>query len=411
MGQRLEMFENYDETDLLALIEDELDEAAANDLRARLAAEPRLLAMIERMRADRARLQADDDPVLPGDLLVALEPMLARPMLMPDLSALRRKRSRRPRVLAAAAAVVVIGGAGVWATIVTVVARSAPATSDRLAGGEAASTPSGAEPSPALTLTRADDEPWPPQDTVIHHRAPAIGPAIRHMDRDAGESEPALASRDPVLVAADFMLVVRSRDATGVEEILQRVLSDLGTDAAFVRNFSYDEADELEETLRLAEGRRTAPDTADIGETVAGGAGNQGGLDNRRRERGRRMLPRRGAPAEAKLSPSTVLWGAPRLAPSFERQLDFSEWGAEYTICVPAARLAQVLARLELTEGQATVLQVQAGEPDTVEDAEASSDEARWLWEYPLVRQASEALRREGRNAVILLPVVVEERD
>ena len=96
--------------------------------------------------------------------------------------------------------------------------------------------------------------------------------------------------------------------------------------------------------------------------------------------------------------------GSTELAPSFAQQLDFSERGAAYTLSVRASRMAQVLARLQLGEEQQTALRVGSGW-----GRDEASDELLWLSEWPLARQAAAALEVEGSDAVILLPVVVEQ--
>jgi hypothetical protein len=95
--------------------------------------------------------------------------------------------------------------------------------------------------------------------------------------------------------------------------------------------------------------------------------------------------------------------GSSELAPSFARQLDFSERGAVYTLSVPAARLMQVLARLQLDEERQTWLRVDGASSDEM------TDELRWLRDWPLLKQAAATLDTHGRGAIILLPVVVEQ--
>ena len=101
------MFEGFDEADLLALVEDELDPKREARLRRRLADHPEALAVIERLRGDRDVLRTSPEPDLPTDLLTELEPMMARPMLMPEPTDWRRRyRRRRPRGRYAAAAAI-----------------------------------------------------------------------------------------------------------------------------------------------------------------------------------------------------------------------------------------------------------------------------------------------------------------
>jgi hypothetical protein len=174
-----------------------------------------------------------------------------------------------------------------------------------------------------------------------------------------------------------------------------------------LRNFTYREADELGASLRLAEGRR-ADDPAGAEGTVAEVFGPPSG-----RGRDAPALPSRPRPRprpqdrlEARFAHSALLVGSEELAPPFERQLDFSERGAAYTLSVPAARLMQVLARFQLDEEHETALRVESEQA-----GDAPTDEQRWLKDWPLAKQAAEALDAHGRNAVILLPVVVEESD
>jgi hypothetical protein len=400
------MFDQYDEAELLELIEDKLDPLAAQRLRDRLAADPRVLALIERMREDRALLRSAVDPALPGDLLAELEPILARPMLMPETPAPRR---RRPRVMAVAAAVALTALAGVWATVIALFWPVGPGANQGAARDTALPAMAASEAGPPVGSSAPGEagEAWPPAGTVVHHRAP-LNAVSGELRRGSGPAEIVAGNRsgEPLLLAADFMLVVSADDAALVEQTFRRVLSDFGTDAALVRNFSYEEAAKLEEALRLAEGRRSAADTADAGPVVAGAEGGPAGEAPRARNGRRRPpFPRASQRPEARLSASQLLLGSEALAPSFERQLDFSEQGAAYTVSVPAARLTQVLARLELEEGCKTALRIRAG--DVAEDP---TDELRWLRQYPLVREAAAALEIEGRGAVILLPVAVEER-
>ncbi|MHC4773682.1 MAG: anti-sigma factor family protein [Planctomycetota bacterium] len=398
------MLQGFDEAELLALIEDELDPAEAQRLRQRLAADPQALALIEQLREDRARLRATPEPEVPGGLLAELEPILARPMLMPQLPV--RRRRRRPLVSAVAAAAVLLIVGGFWATLVAVLGPAAP---EPVRFAEADTSPPaalGIEPGPgAPGPVAAAEETWPPPGTVIHHYGPLLAfsgrPAVA--GERSGRTAP-VRGGEPPLVAADFMLVVRARDATRAEQMFQRVLSDLGAEAALVRNFTYREADELGEALRLAEGARPA-DVADADETVADVFGGAAGDRAERMPPGRpRPRPRPQDLPEAQYSRSELLAGSAELAPSFERQLDFSERGAAYTLSVPASRLTQVLARLQLDEEHQTALRVEAGEA-----GEDVTDGLRWLRDWPLARQAAAAMETQGRDAVILLPVVVEQ--
>ncbi|TVQ50849.1 MAG: hypothetical protein EA377_13770 [Phycisphaerales bacterium] len=79
------MFDRYDESELLDLIEDRLSEEEAASLWQRLEDDPEALAMIKAMREDREHLRSEPEPEMPADLVNNLESRLARPMLMDAL--------------------------------------------------------------------------------------------------------------------------------------------------------------------------------------------------------------------------------------------------------------------------------------------------------------------------------------
>ncbi len=395
------MFEGFDEADLLALIEDELEPERAAEIRRRLADDPKVLALVERLRSDRDLLQSTAPPPVPADLLSELEPLLARPMLMPQSTDWRRRyRKRRPWKAFVAAGLALGLLAGVWGTFVLVTSRQG-ADPVRLADavtpiGDAVEGPASIDANP----TAQDDSP--PPGGIVHHHAPMPGPAEtiaatgrRHPPgpRPRGET--------PALQSAEFVLVVRSDDESKVQQSLRRVLSDLETRAALVRNFSYEEAERLLERERLAnrpvdrELEQAFNDLASIGATG-------GERPGRERQARRRKVAERIARhmVESDQAVSGQLLGPRTLAPTYERQIEFSESGAAWTISIPADRLNEVLARLQLDEGYATSLQVTRGDPGGFD-----SGVDRWLSDYPLARRAAAEL---AEDEIVLLPVVVE---
>jgi hypothetical protein len=362
--------------------------------------------MIDRMRQDRALLRSLPEPEVPDGLIAELEPILARPMLMPELPARRQRRRRWWPAAAAAAVLLSIGG--FWAALISNVGPgSQPAVEVADAGsGRAPKAPPGPRPvDPSPSSTDPSTAAWPPIGSVIHHHAPLLDvPGRAVATGDPGALAAAGRAGAPVLVAADFMLVVRAGDESEAQQILQRIVSDFGPETALVRNFTYEEADEIETLRRLAEGAR-APETVDPDDTIAGTGGETPGRrQDPRGTAGRsRPRPRPQDLPESRLSRSELLVGSGALAPSFERQLDFSDRGAAFTLSVPAARLMQVLARLQLDEAQQSSLRIDAGR-----DGDEATDELRWLRDWPLVQQAAATLDTYGRDAIILLPVVVE---
>ena len=187
-------FDSYDEHELLALIEDELDPERTRALRQRLAREPAALAAVDRMRSDRRRLRTLEAPAPPADLLADLEPLMARPMLVEMRpSALRRARARRERrlrvmqaalVAAAAVALLVGGWVGVSGLLRSVQERqladaergvpSGPSSLDTLLGPDrvADDRPGADGPAPARLA-----DATAPEGAARANTAAVVGPA------------------------------------------------------------------------------------------------------------------------------------------------------------------------------------------------------------------------------------------
>jgi len=89
------MLDEFDPTELIDLIEGELDAPAARALSARLARDPAARATVETIMRDRAVLRSLGHPELPAGLLARLEPLLARPMLI-ESHAQPAPRAARP---------------------------------------------------------------------------------------------------------------------------------------------------------------------------------------------------------------------------------------------------------------------------------------------------------------------------
>ncbi len=399
--------DQFDETDLLALIEDKLEPEQAAAIRRRLAGVPQTLALVERLREDRMLLRTMDEPQVPGDLLAELEPMLARPMLMADSGDWRRRyRQRMPwkRYVAAAAVLIIVVLAGLWATTSGVIGFGRGSDSPRVRHDDAVALPSSATSAERLATLPLDDDQWPPSDAVIHHflPVPAVGvKTLAAADPSSGHGDRADSAR---LTATRFVLVINAPDQDDVEQTLRRVLQELEGEAALVRNFSYPEAQQLARQLRLDRDRGVDRDLAEAFDDFAGIAMSGAdrlttdeGLLRRRKAAGRfaRTLER----SEVAVTVSGLLVGRRSLAPTYEQQLEFAEGGARYTISVPVDHLNDVLARLQLTEGQTTSLQVWR-------DGGAVGDSGvnRWLNDYPRILRDAALL--EG---TVMLPVVVDE--
>ncbi|MHC4948161.1 MAG: hypothetical protein ACYTG1_07855 [Planctomycetota bacterium] len=391
-------FDSYDEHELLALIEDELDPERTRALRQRLAREPAALAAVDRMRSDRRRLRTLEAPAPPADLLADLEPLMARPMLVEMRpSALRRARARRERrlrvmqaalVAAAAVALLVGGWVGVSGLLRSVQER-------QLADAERG-VPSG--PSSLDTLLGPD--------RVADDRPGADGPAPARLADATAPEGAARANTAAVVgpadgpVAAPFALVVRADGAEGTEDLVTATVADLGDAAALVRNFTLDEARRLQAEHRLRLARRRGADGSPLVADVGDGrpAIDAPPLPDRPAGRFLPDVPRPDdGPRSARLA------GPADLSPSFEQQLDLSLQGATHTIAVPADRLADLLAALDRRLEHRATLRLRGDDR-----AGAPSDARRWLEQAAVLPAILRELRAAGDDAVVLVPVVIE---
>jgi len=394
------MFDGFDEADLLALVEDELEPARAQALRARLAVNPHALAVIDAMRRDRAGMRAQPQPILPGDLLAELESAIARPMLMPPAPApnwRRKYRKRRwPRRAAVAAAIGLLGLGGVWAGAegITALLDLLPHGDDLAARDdttEVGTPPRGQDV--VVALGPAPVVEPPPADSAV-----AVSDPDPRATRRERRAAPGRRSIDelPAYTAAQFALVVESADVAAVEATLTGLLD--GERTALVRNFSYEEAGYLADRLNVERG------LAGLDELVEAWAAAEPGptplvsprADRRKAQELARHLQSLRHDQDA-VARSSQLAGARRDAPPYETQLSLSERGASHTVTVPARRLNEVLAALaERFPTRLAILHDDEGS--------AAGSAAQRLRDYEQARQAAAAL--EG-DVVVYLPVVI----
>ncbi|MHC5114976.1 MAG: hypothetical protein ACYTGP_11180 [Planctomycetota bacterium] len=382
------------------------------------------------MQADREQLRSLDEPGVPMDFVAALEPQLARSMLIdgPDAEssapsyqpgAYRRKHQRRFRRehrrhrltrFAVAALVLVALSAGLWATITLVPFGSGGGEGERLVNNDTALPPDDAlavaTPAPSSVATPDADTPLA-ADEVVHHRLPMPAPTrLANAVPDA--------ATEPITVETGFALVIHADDAADVETVFSRVLAELAGEAtataapapdsvALVRNFTHDEARRL---LRQWSAGTSAP-----------GAPVVSGVADLSPEAVERQLPKwRGELDRQRETSSEHLLGPRDIAPDWERQLDLSARGATHTIVVPESRLAEFLSRLRLAEGQQTFLRPLPVKGDASGDDVPADDATmrRWVKDFQLVRdfiaKLDEATGREHQEASVVLPVVIETR-
>jgi hypothetical protein len=428
------MLHRYDESELLDLIEGELDERAAQKLRQRLAADPRAEAAVELIMADRSALRSLEEPALPFDFMSKLEPMLARPMLMEpserqfaarpgEFRRQYRRHTHRIRWGRLAAAAVVLLGvlAGVWAAVYHFALQPDRPNGRELARNDGPSP--NAVPAPRESLA---SRPLATEGGTIHHYQPLPVPDDRVARSTvkspvavvaAGTSTGAAATSRPIV--AEFAIVVQTADLSAAEQSVQRVVAQYGDQGALVRNFSFAEAQRLAEEWRLAQGRsgdgrnafnagaetrdwRTRADLKVLAERVR----------DRIRQKG--TLKGSGAIGEAEIArdeSSDQLAGPARLAPILEDQLELSSRGATHTIAVPAAAAAKLIEQLAIGENRPTALRMlpQAGNPVTQNQDSIGPQQAisAWLSDIAQVRRAMQRINQLPGETVVHIPVIV----
>lgn len=423
------MLHRFTEHELLDLVEGGLDALEAEALRSRLAGEPHAQVMVQQMQADRSRLRGLDQPELPAELLARIEPMLARPMLMAPLDEAaplpagmaratdfrRQRRQRTHRIVwsrvAVAASLLLALLAGVWALVAGVIGPQLNQR-ERLAVNDLDDRNDRPNESRALRdrpdTTRTDDSAATSDD------APRLAAGVAP---DEGVTESVPADLDAAVVAADFALVVRSSDAAEIEHVLARAVEDFGDHGAVVRNFSFAHAQRLEREWRLADARGTRQTPP----LMAAAPGSDVNLQWKTAEEFKMLADRvrarlekasaRSEPGSMAQTESGVFAGPQDLAPTLERQLDFSSRGAAYTIALPAAKVNHLVERLTLVEHQETALRVLPAPPTAPSAGEDSGETwqpvALWLNEGPIVRQAVERLSRAREGATVHVPVIV----
>ncbi|UCD73885.1 MAG: hypothetical protein JSV91_08805 [Phycisphaerales bacterium] len=425
------MLKGFDESELLELIEGELDPKRARALRDQLAKDPASLEAVNRLRADRALLQSCRQPDLPRDFLAEMEPLLARPMLVGsppgEYRRQLRHRSHRPvwsRVAAVAAIMLICSGA-LWATFSYVLKPDSEpgmiAAVDDDARSTTGSRPGPASPDQPDQAVAAVPSPADPATGTIHHYAPQRPGAGQWTASAAGATggEPdTVQMRSAPRVrkeAAEFALVLVASDSTRAEEALVRNLQDSTMPVALVRNFNIEEAEALAEQWRLAQGRdrdrREDPEPlrAETGGRREYRSGSPD-LDRlvRQAERQLRALQELSAAGAEVQQPSGQLIGSAELAPSLKHQLGFSSRGAALTVSVPLADLPALLEKLAVVDGATTAV-LMLPDSDAAADARGAVPlQARWLADAPSVRAALRRLRQAGEHTVVELPVVIE---
>ena len=429
------MPDRHNELELLSLIEGELDAQASASLRKRLAGDQRATSLVEEMAADRIALRSMPHPELPMDFLAAIEPMLARPMLIESVEtngavfaskpgAFRReyrKRTRRVRWdrIAIAAVIMLALLAGIWAAV-NGLSGGSTQSNDITASNDVSNAPTATGANQLAVET--DSMPVSSHDGTVHHYRPAPLPADVSGPRLADASAPMRAgnSEPGPLVAASFALVIHTGDTARAEQAVQVAASDLGEQGALVRNFSFAEAQKLAEEWRLANAGSAGSNDPRV--ASVGSAPNMQWktpaelkvLADRVRQQLKKLKPAGHQADGASSEPSGQIVGVKTLAPTLEQQLDYSSRGASYTLAVPIAQMNALIERLSLADGQSTALRMLPEHQGLPESTSAKTPDAwqpllLWLTDGPKARQEIERISKSQPDAIVLVPIVLTQ--
>jgi anti-sigma factor RsiW len=412
------MSEAVPEHELLALIEGELEPAEVRRVRQALADRPELLARVDRLASDRAVLRGVPEPSMSRDFLGDLEPWLVRPVLVEEApGAYRRARRRRTQArriqLAVAAVLAVAVTAGILA-VASGLLRRLPGSPGGEPGSMVASTDDGGDiacvdagsPRSALPAGQQATPPVAGSDDELPHRPPAIG-AERRLVRDQDVAPTRTADRptgDPVVLPIALCL--------GADEaILADLLGAMDAPVTLVRNFSFDEAAELERQwlAHRAASQGESPVASQLADLTDGNGRRQRLLHELARrvnaETGRSVRTRQATVAAGTDRPSSgVVSGDAARSPSLEQQLQCSSRGAAHTITVSLADLPALLAAMHRQESLSARLAALPPDATSIADQDAL---ASWVDTHAAARQALDEIQATDTDALVVLPVVM----
>ena len=381
----------FQEADLHAFVEGEVDGSQQQALLAKLADHPALMQLLESLQADRRLLQSCKSSPMPVGMEIDVQSALARPMLVASQAstpgAYRRKinqqaqRARFLRLISAlAAAIIIVVGAVIFMISIST----------------GVSEPE--EPQTPLFASVNNDGPLPPEAAVpllAESQAVSI-PETLIVEASVSEQSVKDAWRlnaEPI----PFALVLSESTENQAVELLLRARRRLAAEdgmVTVVRNFSRLEAAQLEQDLLAANdpgrirpmpGALAAMDMADGPARWFDGGNRNWASDQEFGGRG------------SKTNQSGVISGPSKLAPDYDIQLSYSESGANYTIAIRLCDVDSLLQELALVEPAATRLV-------------AISDEAPQdrLDQMAWIRQWISQLQRVSDQTIIYLPVIIE---
>jgi len=394
-------FEQFDEIQILALIEGELSPRNENRLLAKLESNPQVREQVMQMRRDRSELRDMTEIDLPRDFLIDLEPLLARPMLMDPTPARKPGEYRRRHQLdnrrtpwrryAVAAMILLTLTGGIWAVSSGQAGRSLQALQaflfdqeemlpDRLQVEDIA----------APVFANLEDE-WTLEDGILHHYRPqpVTLPTLASADDAANAT---LNNRPNQKIIANVAIIVKSKDAAYFEQSMSDLLPRFDFQIALVRNHT--------SVIRRTERNGSTPNPTPRN---AKESGKQRSLDRQVSSELNEFL----RPDFKPLRDGQVL-GRRDFRPSRDQQIGFDVLGASHTLCITSIRVNELLGQVATLPHLATQLRVinDAGSVgmDLIHRSSSQS-----LADLRKVREAMAGLANHGDGAVVMIPVIFQD--
>jgi len=407
------MMDDLNQHEILALIEGDLRGPEAADLRRRLGAIPGALETVDLMIRDRASLMCDHAPLLDGDLVVELEPLIARSMLlgngesartgasvsMPGSYRARHQRShsvrRATRFLVAACLLLGLGGAS-WFLADSLIGGGEFDDGVEIAlgndGGPAViDNPVAHESAVARTETSAPIHHWSPGAFDVEA---ILTSQVEPVDAAAPQAMQPLRSGDLAIEAPFVLAVVDSRISHALLVRLQEMTIQMQR-AALVRNFTYEEAS-------LAWREMVATSDADDKERLIAMMAAWKGDRMRLSDAQRTAMARVSRTTQAELGEH--LAGDRTFAPPAEAQLSFVDSGAAYAMTVPFEHILPLLERIEAEFGDSVVIEPLAGGEDDPRDRRSTSTWDRWRIRGEAL-DAFDVSDTASRDLMVVLPL------
>ncbi|MCZ6835191.1 MAG: hypothetical protein O7G85_05390, partial [Planctomycetota bacterium] len=249
-----DLFEQFDEAQLLAFVEGELDPKQQRTLLTRLESNPQAKKAILLMCDDRESMRSIADPELPCDFMAQIEPWLARPMLLETSPAkpgeMRRKQRRAlrqkqwPRMAAAAVLLLVLSG-GIWASSglimdgLTWVAGNTPETDTP--DSQIDSRDRRVVDDSTVVAMEDQIQALIEEGGVLHHHGPEVVSLDLYAFADLNEVDETQvieSAEEAMAPLPSLALFIEADHEALVEKTLRDLIPDLQAQMAIVRNYS-----------------------------------------------------------------------------------------------------------------------------------------------------------------------------